>query len=69
MYIQKIEEAVIDTIDPRKGQGALESAVVIILIVAYVYFIALGISIPSEFISAITLIVGYLFGRNEKKDN
>lgn len=66
MALQKQLDAVIDTIDPRKGNGALESAVVIILIAAYVYFINSGIQIPEEFRGFITLIIGYLFGRNEK---
>lgn len=67
MCIKEIEEAVIDTVDPRKGHGQLESAVVLILVIAWVCYIGMDIAIPAEFMGCISIVIGYMFGRNEKK--
>ena len=64
----KVLDAVTETMNPKGGHGILETAVIIILVLAYVCFIAQGIAIPPEFVAVISAVTGYLFGRNEPKE-
>ena len=64
----KVADAVIETMNPKGGHGILETAVIIILVLAYICFIAQGIVIPPEFMAGISMVMGYLFGRNEPKE-
>lgn len=67
MCIEEIKDAVIDTINPKEGNGAVETLVVLILVIAWVCYIGWDIAVPPEFMGVISIVIGYMFGRNEKK--
>ena len=68
MTYSKIIKGVSDTVNPKKGNGTVESIVILIIIISVIAMNILGIDIDPIVASAFGLVAGYLFGNNTRED-
>lgn len=64
--LEKIIKGVGDTVNPKKGNGIVESIVVLVVVVSVIAMNIVGIKVDPIVASAFGLIVGFLFGNNAK---
>lgn len=57
-------KGVVETLNPKGGNGLTESIVMLIIVVSVVYMNVKGIDIEPILVNAFILIIGWLFGRN-----
>lgn len=63
---KQIIKGVVDTVNPKKGKGAVESIVILIIVVSVIAMNIFGIDIDPIVASSFGLVAGYLFGNNTK---
>ena len=64
MTVKQVFRGVTETLNPKKGNGVVESIVVLIIVVSVIAMNVTGITIDPIVASAFGLVAGYLFGNN-----
>ena len=64
--MNKFIQGVSNTVNPRKGNGSVESIVILIIVVSVIAMNIFGIDIDPIVASSFGLVAGYLFGNNTK---
>lgn len=64
--MNKIIKGVSETMNPKKGNGVVESIVILLIVISVIGMNVFGIKIDPIVASAFGLVAGYLFGNNSK---
>ena len=67
--MNNIAKGIKETVNPKGGQGMVESIVILIIVIAVVYMNIQSIEIDPIVGNGFALIAGWLFGRNTKGSN
>lgn len=65
--MKDIFNGVLETVNPKGGQGVTESIIVLIIVIAVVYMNITGIEVTPMVQNAFVAVMAWLFGRNSKK--
>jgi len=60
---------IIETVNPKGGQGVTETIVVIIIVLALAIMAIMQIEAPQYFRDAFMIVLAWLFGRNSNPKN